>query len=342
MNPKVKNTLKFLFFLSIGIGLIYLIVHGISPEDRENIKQAALKANYFWVLMALIVSVISHWLRAMRWKMLIEPTGKVVKTSNTFFSLMIGYMANYAPLPRLGEVYRCVILSRYEKTPFTALLGTVIVERTVDFLSLVVLFFLMLLLCFNQVYGYVKNGVANYISSKLEHLLHFNMLIGIIALVVLVVIAFVLIRKKDTIKAFAGKYIKSFVDGIKSVGKLKKPFLFWGYTVAIWICYLFAAYFCFFCFEESSHLTPVNALVVLIAGTLGVIVTPGGTGAYQVLVTKVLTRIFFISFAISFTIAWIIWGCQLLLSVILGLLSLILLPILNKNEEAGSDTVQNS
>jgi uncharacterized protein (TIRG00374 family) len=338
----VKKTLKFLFFLAIGAGLIYLIVRGITPEDWANIKIAAIKANYFWVVLAMAVSGVSHWLRALRWKMLIEPTGKAPKISNTFFSVMIGYMANYAPLPRLGEVYRCALLSRYEKIPFVAMLGTVIVERVIDTLLLGVLFFVMLFVSFSQVYPYIKAKSSTFIHDKLSHLEHSNLLLIGIVVVILAVIVYIYIKKKDAIWGFAGKYIKSFGDGLKSVAKLKRPGLFWFYSIAIWVCYLLGPYLYFFCFEETSHLTVADALVVLIFGTVGIIITPGGTGAYQILVIKVLTRIFLISFTISFTFAWITWGSQLLLIVILGLISLLLLPLMNKNEEDRGNTVQNS
>jgi uncharacterized protein (TIRG00374 family) len=330
-----------MLFLGIGAGLIYLILRGITPEEKEGIKKAAAQANYFWIGVSVVISFLSHLIRALRWKMLIEPTGHKVGTRNTFSALLIGYLANYA-LPRLGEVTRCGVLSKYEKTPFTSLLGTVIVERAIDLLSLIVLFFLMMLFCFNQVYTFVKKPLQTFYNNKINSLVHLNLLVVLIVLVIVGAGIFIFLKKKKAIWDFAGKYMKNFWDGIKSIGMLKNPLLFWIYSILIWLAYLLSAYFCFFSFTESSHLPLTAGLVILVFGSLGVIATPGGTGAYQILVIKVLTRIFLISFPVSFTIAWMIWGSQALLIVFLGLLSLLLLPILNKNEEARVDTIQNT
>jgi len=339
LSPAIKNVLKFLLFLGVGVGLVYLIIRKITPDDWKNIKLAAGNANYFWVGLSLIIGALSHLLRALRWRMLIEPMpaeeggGKKPGLLNTFCSVIIGYLANYA-LPRLGEVTRCGVLSKYEKISFAGLVGTVVVERIIDLLMMFLFFLVMLLLSFGKVYTIVKDKATNILESKWESIQHINP-------VVLIVIAFLvfggawfLYKKKDHLFGFARKFINNFLGGIKSIGSLKSPFLFWVYSVGIWIMYLLMLYVCFFCFSETSHLTLSDALVVLIFATLGVIApVPGGIGAYQWLVISVLTHIYFISQSIAFTLAWILWGSQLILIVLLGLISLLLLPIINKNDD---------
>lgn len=341
MNSAVKNILKFLLFLGVGVGLVYLIVRKITPEDWKNIKLAAGSANYFWVGLCLIVGIFSHLLRAIRWRMLIEPIDKKPGLINTFCAVIIGYMANYA-VPRLGEVSRCGVLSRYEKLSFAGLVGTVVVERAVDLLVMFLFFLVMLLLSFSKVYNIVKAKATLVIQGKWDSIKHINPIILIVVIVVVVGGMWFLYKKKDHLFGFAQKFINNFIGGIKSIANLKRPFLFWVYSIGIWLLYLLMLYVCCFCFTETSHLTLADALVVLMFGTFGVIApVPGGIGAYQWLVISALTHFFFISPNIAFTLAWILWGAQLILIVFLGLVSLLLLPIINKDEQTGTHTVEN-
>lgn len=306
---------------------MYLSVKDISSKDLQSIRDNP--PNYWWLIASVLIALTSHLLRAIRWRMLIEPVAEKPGLPNTFFAVIIGYMTNYAPLPRLGEVYRCVILSRYEEASFTTLVGTVIVERIIDTLTLVVLFFIMLLLRAQKVYGVVMPHVKSFFHAKLG-MIEAKLPYIIIALIV-VAAALLFILKKRT--GFMGKiktYIQNFWQGIKSVGKLERPVLFWVYSLGIWLMYLLSTYLCFLCFSQTSGLALADALVVLIFSGLGVIITPGGVGAVPILIKNVMEKIYKIAAPIPFALGWIIWGSQFLLIITLGLVSLMLLPILNK------------
>ena len=330
--------LKFLLFTGIGVALVYLIIRKISPEDRVNIIQAFKDANYLWVGVSLVLGLLSHFLRGLRWRLLVEPIDKKPGIINSFLAVLIGYMGNYV-FPRLGEVSKCGIIARYEKISFPGLIGTVIVERVVDLVMLMLFFAVMLLLSFSKVYDIVKTKATIVVNNELASLKH-NAVVIVIGAIVIVALGLSAYMKRNHLTGLAKKFIDNFFGGIKSIGKLKNPALFWFYSVAIWVLYLLMLYACFFCFSETSHLTLVDALVVLSFATFGVIApTPGGVGAYQWIVIAVLTHLYLISQKIAFTLAWIIWGSQLVLIVILGMLSLILLPIINKNDQAGIHTV---
>jgi uncharacterized protein (TIRG00374 family) len=333
LNPAVKKALKSLLFLGIGVGLVYWSVKDVTAKDIESIR--ANPPIYVWLILSMLVGLLSHFIRSVRWLMLIEPVAEKPKLKNSFFAVMIGYMANYAPLPRLGEVYRCVILSRYEKAPVVALVGTVVVERIIDTFLLFVLFLIMLLCRFQKVYDVVKPRIGQYIHDKLSFLENHYLII--LAFVAVSAIAFVLLIVKgdNKLSRFIKKYIQNFADGIKSVAKLKRPVLFWVYSIGIWVLYLLSTYLCLQCFDATAapNLTLADALVVLIFGTLGVIATPGGIGAYQILIKNVLEKIYRIAAPIPFAIGWILWGSQFILIVSLGLISLMLLPILNNKDD---------
>ncbi len=339
MSETVKKALKILVFLCIGIGLVYLSVKDITAEDWAQIKNS--HPNYWWIILAMVAAFMSHWIRAVRWRMLIEPFAPMPSRRNAFFAVIIGYMANYAPLPRLGEVYRCVILNRYEKTPFTELVGTIVVERALDFLMMGIFMAAMLIFRAEKVYGVVMAKGQVYFHDKLVWLSSHTLIIVVGLLVVVASLVFVL-RSNKGVTAKIKEFALGFWAGIKGVSKLKNPLLFWVYTVSIWLCYLFAGYFCFFCLPETSNLTLADGLVVLIFGAVGVIVSPGGIGAYQILVSKAMFYIYHIAKPANIALAWIIWGNQFVLVVLLGLISLLLLPILNRNEEVRADTVENT
>lgn len=338
MTSSVKKAIQILVFLAIGIGLVYLSVKDISSADWQQIKTS--HPQYWWLLLAMAAAVLSHWLRAVRWRMLIEPFAPKPSRKNAFAAVIIGYMANYAPLPRLGEVYRCVILRRYEKTPFTELLGTIVVERTLDFLMMGIFTVLMLTLSAGKVYSVVMDKGQVYFQNKMSW---FNAHLLLIVIAILIVLAGIvlILRIKKGIRDKIMKVVRGFWAGIKGVSKLKNPLLFWFYTISIWVMYLLAAYFCFFCYKETSVLTLTDGLVILVFGAVGVIISPGGIGAYQILVGKAFLYIYHIAKPINIALAWIIWGSQFVLIVFLGLISLLLLPIMNKNEEVRVDSVKN-
>ena len=132
MKRKVINILKYIILLGVAVALLLYAFKGM---DIKKIVQQIFHANMFWVSVSGLISVIAFVVRAYRWNLLIEPMGYSPSLKNTTYSLMVGYFANLA-IPRLGEVSRCGALSKAESIPFNKLLGTVIVERVIDVISL--------------------------------------------------------------------------------------------------------------------------------------------------------------------------------------------------------------
>ena len=246
---------------------------------------------------------------------------------------MVGYLANFA-LPRLGEVSRCGVLTKYEKIPFTEAFGTVIAERVIDLLCLIIIFFATLFFQFNELWGLTNDYIVQPAKLKFSSIFQnnsFSLIFGIV--MIGVTVSFFIFRKKST-GVFVNKIkrlIQGFVDGLKSIKSLKRPYLFIFHTVLIWFLYVTSLYLGFMCLKETAHLGVGAAFAVLIFSTLGVIFVPGGTGASQALVTETLTVIFNISFTFAFAFAWLMWTSQFVLILFLGVLSLILLPMLNKD-----------
>ena len=113
MNKVFLSIVKYALILSIGVALLWLAFRGVSLKDTID---EMMQANFFWLFVSILASLIAFFSRAIRWNMLIEPLGYKPAISNTLAALMIGYLANLA-VPRLGEVTRCGTLSRNEKIP---------------------------------------------------------------------------------------------------------------------------------------------------------------------------------------------------------------------------------
>ncbi len=335
MKKRALDIFKFLFFLSLGCLLVWLAVKDKTDEELANIKIALHQADYSWIIFSLVLSTFSHIVRALRWKLLLEPLNHFPKLSNTFFAVMVGYLANFA-LPRLGEVSRCGVLNRYEKVPFTEGFGTVIAERALDMICLILLFFIILGLEFTKIYGIANDLIFDTISQKMHALFQNKRLLLTFSITaVFLTTAFFYFRKK--IKILLGAKIKGFVkglwDGLKSIKNVKKPILFISYTVFIWFLYILQVYICFFAFNETGQLSLNVAAVIVVFGSLGIIAVPGGTGAYQVIVIQILTTVYFISSTTAFAFAWAGWTSQFVIIIFLGLISLLLLPLLNKEKK---------
>jgi glycosyltransferase 2 family protein len=332
MNKNTKSVVQFIVLLSIGILLVWLSFKSVWTE-KEKIVDSFKNANYFWVSLSIVISLFSHFLRAFRWNYLLKPAGYSVKTSNAFGAVLVGYFANYG-LPRMGEITRCTLVTKYNDVPFEIALGTVITERIVDLLLLIAIFFITLVAQFTQLKDltatYIYNPMLSKFSGVVAHPANFLVLVSV--LLVLAIVLF-LVRKKvaGLLKGKLGNIILGFGKGLSSVKDIEKKFQFIVLSVAIWAAYFYSLYVCFFAFSGTSSLGQSECLVLLLFGTFGVMFSPGGLGAYPAIITALLLY-YGVDQISAFSFPWMAWTSQFVLIVVLGLLSLILLPIINKTK----------
>ena len=332
MNKNNKSIIQFIVLLSIGILLVWLSFRSVWTE-KEKIFESFKTANYFWVGISVLISFFSHFLRAYRWNYLLKPAGYSVTPANALGAVFVGYFANYG-LPRMGEITRCTLVTKYNDVPFEIALGTVITERIVDTLLLILIFFLTLFAQFSQLKELTVKYLYNPLMLKLGGIVeHPTKLIILIVILLTGIIALFLIRKKISglLTGKFGNIIIGFAKGLSSVKDIDKKFQFVVLSIAIWAAYFYGLYVCFFAFEGTSHLGHSECLALLLFGTLGVVFSPGGLGAYPAIVTALLTY-YGIEQISAFSFPWMSWTSQFILIVVLGLLSLILLPIINKSK----------
>lgn len=329
MNKKLKSILQLAIFAAIGGGLVWLSIHNIPDKDVETTKEAFTRADYVIVALSAVISVLAHAVRAWRWNSMLRPLGHSISFKNSFAAVMIGYVVNYA-IPRGGELSRCGVATKYEHVPFAAALGTVITERVVDLLLMIVLFFITLAVQFTELTGLTNKYVLDPLAAKFAS--GSTLFYAVMAFLVLSVVSMFIFRRKIKSKLTGkmGAILKNFSDGLKSIKDVKSPSLFIFQSFLIWALYFFSLYVCFWCFEETKSLGLKPALSVLLFGTIGVAVSPGGVGAYQLIATQVLL-FYGVATSISISFPWIVWGAQFIAIIVIGALCFLLLPLMNRN-----------
>mgnify|MGYP001767610767 CR=1 FL=1 len=331
---RVATFLKFVFFLGLGVLIIWLSLRGLTDTERVEILRSFRIANYNWVILTIVLGIGSHILRALRWKLLLEPLDYHPSLKNTFYSVMVGYFANMA-FPRLGEVTRCGILARYEKIPFNKSFGTVITERAIDMILFVLLFFLMIGTQASTIGHYLEVNIYPKLAAKFDNPLFGRMVIGSLAATVLVFIfAVYLLRRKIASSSLflkVKKVVGGFWDGLRSLGRIRRPVLFVFYSFAIWGLYFFMIYVCFFCFPDTAGLPPGAGLSALVLGSVGIMITPGGIGLYPAIIYETLL-LYGVVRTTGLALGWISWTAQTAMILVTGGVSLILLSFNRRND----------
>jgi glycosyltransferase 2 family protein len=333
MKKRLVAILKYLFFLGIGIFLVWWSLHQIPANKWGEFKESLRTAKYGLMVPVLLILSLSHLLRALRWRILMQPMGYKPSLPNTFFAVMIGYLANLA-VPRLGEVLKCTILAKYEKVPAEKLVGTIVAERAFDVISLALVFLMAFVFQFEIVGEYAKQLFQTLLEKKGGHI----SLTKLIVVFTILLLAFIAL--KVWFKQFAHlkivilfkKILKGIWEGLSSVNKLKNKGLFILYTVLIWFLYILGTWVGLSATVGTEHLGIVHAISALAFASIGMIVTPGGIGAYAFFMAKVLERSN-IPFELGFANGTLQWFAQFIIVLVVGTICVLLLPVYNKSKK---------
>jgi len=348
MQKHIGKVIKVSIFFAVGIIILYLVyqrqnvafqadcaIKG-TPANECNLIQKIItdisNANYFWVIITMVLFMLTNVLRALRWKMMLQAIGYDPKTINLFGTIMINYLANLG-IPRSGEVIRAGLIAEYEHIPVEKALGTIFTDRIFDVIMLAIVIGLAMVLGGNDFVNYLDQNIN--LGQKLSNLFQNKILVAILIALGLTILGLVYkFRHKIQQSAFGQKLsnlLKGFADGVQSVRHVSSIPLFIFYTVGIWILYYFMMYLAFYSFEPTSHLGPTAGLVVFVFGSLGILIpTPGGMGSYHYLVGEALAM-YGVSGADAFSFANIVFfSIQLFINIFFGIISLVVLPAINK------------
>ena len=339
MRKTLLTILQYVVFLGLGIWIVYHMLHQLNDKQQTELI-AAIKSIDAWYLIPIcLVGFLSHFFRALRWTYLLETVDLKPTVVNTMFAVMIGYITNLA-LPRAGEVAKCTVLAKYEKMPAHKMIGTIVAERAFDIVCLLVIAVITFLVQFNWISEYVGASVHR-LGEKIKRPENEKILLIVLAGIILVISASVIVYRKNRETKF-GRFMKEMNRGILSILHMKKRWQFMSYTVLIWLMYTLQIYIGLKSLPATNHLGPLTALVVLVYGSVGMIVTPGGIGLYPFLVAQIL-GVYMISDVPAQAFGWIAWVVQTGLIIILGVVSLLLIHTYNRRRDAqtGVDTAQS-
>jgi uncharacterized membrane protein YbhN (UPF0104 family) len=332
MNKKILSVVQYILFLGLSIFLVWWSVRKISDKGWEDIKNAFRNANYLLVIPVMITLLLSHYSRALRWKILMEPLGYTPRIFNTYMAVLIGYMANLA-VPRLGEVLKCTILARYEKVPADKLVGTIVAERAFDVVCLTLVIITTLLTQADLIGGYINETLNEILKSKAGSFSTTRIIIMLAVLLVVIVSAIIVLKKFKHIR-FIQK-IKTIFEGIwhgiTSVRYLKNKGWFVFHTIFIWTMYLLSVQIGFWAMKETAGYHIPQALSVLTMGSLAMIVPApgGGLGVYPLFVEKTMLA-YNLKDTLGFAFGQLMWSVQFFFALLSGGIALALLPYFNK------------
>ncbi|MBQ8948523.1 MAG: flippase-like domain-containing protein [Prevotella sp.] len=284
MKTILTNAAKIIFPILLGGAILYWMYRG---EDFDRIRQVMMEEmDWTWMLLSFPFGILAQMFRGWRWKQTLEPLGETPRTSTTINAIFISYAASLV-IPRIGEFSRCAVLKRYEGISFTKALGTVVTERAVDTL-IVMLYSGLILLLAMSTFGtfFQKTG------TSLDHILSGFSLTGWLVTAVCAVAVLILLHlllKNFSIYNKVKMTLSGIWEGVLSLKGVRNLPLYLFFSIGIWVCYFLHYYLTFFCFDFTVHLGIGCALVSFVVANFAVIVpTPNGAGPWHFAIKTML------------------------------------------------------
>jgi glycosyltransferase 2 family protein len=320
LKKTVSKWLSILLPLLLGTYLIIYKYNEFTNEQIAEMKGYFKNANYFFIYSSLFIAVFGFLSRAYRWKFSIEHMGYQSKFHNNLMAVCVAYFMNLT-IPRSGEISRALILKKYEKIPFDKAFGTIVAERVVD---------LLIFLLFVVVSFFVQfNVLKNYIIEKIPmEKLIIIILIGIITSIIALLIWFY--SKWKFINTLKSKF-SGLIEGMMSIIKMKNKWAFLFHSFFIWFTYILMFYVTIFALKETSEISFGAIIIAFVFGSLAIGFTNSGFGAYPLLIAEIFL-LYGIPDTAGTAFGWLVWISQTALIIILGGLSFLLLPVLNRTK----------
>lgn len=319
MKNQIGKWLTILIPLSIGIGIIYYQFTTLTSDEIARIKISFEKANYYYILLSLVIACVGYWSRAYRWKFALNHLGYQTKFSTNFFTVCISYLVNMT-VPRSGEITRAALLKKYENVPFDKAFGTIVAERIVDLLIFFLFVFIGFVSQFDKIYQFLLSKNVSFQSLIVT---------AIIGILLMVVFLLIWIYAEWQIILKLKKKLSGLIEGITTVYKMKDKWKYIFHSFFIWFSYLLMFYIAVFALPETTNISFDIVIMGFIFGSLAVGFSNGGLGAYPFSIALIFS-LYGISKDVGTAFGWLVWTSQTVLTISLGLISYLLLPVLNK------------
>lgn len=305
----------FIWFLLAAL-LLWLSLRAINPAEGQNrwehLTTAWQRANKGWLWAMALLAMISHLIRAVRWRMLLSATGAPVTVFHAFLSLMVGYLVNLV-IPRGGEVSRCLNLYKLNSYPADQSFGTVVAERAIDLICFLLVVILAFLVEFDKLPAFIKTLPVQMPGIP-------GMWIGLGILLLLFIVAVLLkllIRQFPSLHNRMKQLWKGFRSGLQSAWVVQKPAIFVMHTLVIWVLYFLMTFTVLMAFDETRSLGWQAILSLFAIGSLAMVLPlPGGTGSYHTLVPAGLSFLYKIPLpdAVAFTFVFHAWQTLIMIA----------------------------
>lgn len=326
-KPFLKTALTVIVSFAIAALFMWWALQGM---ELERIAGYFAQADYLWVAVAAVFGLLAYWFRAVRWNLLLEPLGHRISTSNSFWTISFGYLMNLT-IPRSGELARSTALFSVEKVPVDESFGTIILERVVDLLCMLLFLALALVFRYQAILSFYDYLTAE--NDKAGTAGQSPALYVLAALGAVFLILFLIFRQRIQRLPIYQKilcFISGIVAGLLSVFRLRQKGLFLVYTLAIWVCYYLAAYLICFALPETSQFGLADGFFIIVVGTMGMMVpASGGIGAFH-LALKFGIMALFLSMGkdpaeggeVGLSYAFISHTMQLVIMLVMGVVSI--------------------
>jgi len=318
VKTKIVKFLKIVVPVLLGIALVWYFYQKFTPEQWNEMKRHFKEANYTFLFLSVLLSLASHILRTHRWHLLLRPLGHDPKWFNSFFAVCIAYFMNLF-IPKSGEVSRAVTLNQYENIPLEHGLGTIITERIIDLVFLLLFFSLAIFLNYALLMDYISSVIPGY---KLLWTL-------LILFVVLIVFFYWVQRSSQQFALRLRKFIAGLIQGMASIKKVSALGVFIVESLLIWGLYVASFYAATFALVETSSIGWEVIIITFVVGSFTFAFTNSGIGYYPLAVAGVM-GLFGIALPLGNAFGWLIWTANISSINFFGLIALIGLPIVNK------------
>lgn len=328
-----NNIVKVSWSLLLGGAILYWMYRGFDFHQVEDVILHQM--NWTWMLLSFPFGILAQMFRGWRWKQTLEPLGEHPRQGVSINSIFLSYALSLV-IPRVGEFARCGVLTKWEGISFPKALGTVVTERVIDSLLVLIIAGIVFLLQI-PVFLYFFDKTGTSMDSIFHQFTATGYLVtSICGIAVLILLHFLL--KKLAIYNKVKATLQGLWQGVISLRGVKNVPLFIIFTIAIWVSYFLHYYLTFQCFESTSHLGLMCGLVTFIVGSIAVVVpTPNGAGPWHFAV-KTMLILYGIQSTDALFFVLIVHSVQTLLVILLGIYAWIALAFTKKN---GGKKVRN-
>ena len=319
MKKQLSKWLSILLPIALGVYLTIYTYHKFSPQQLLEIKGYFQEADYKYIVLALLIAIIGNMSRAFRWKYSLDHLGYPTTFATNYMAINICYLLNLT-VPKSGEISRAVILKKYNNIPFDKGFGTIVAERIVDLMVLLVFIFTAFILQFSV----VKSFILDKIPVEKAWIAGLIVTVGGLAIV-----ALFRFSKSKWIEKIKLK-LAGLREGISTLLYMKNKGWYALHTLFIWSSYVLMFYVTLFALPQTSSITFGAVVTAFVVGSIAIAFTNSGFGSYPFMIAKILA-LYGISETAGSAFGWIVWSSQMFLVVLLGLLSFLFLPLVNRS-----------